>query len=119
MSIIGNGTVDHLEDFAEHHPRFERMFTDPKKATYKAMDMNRGFGGLSALKMVAGGLRASRDGHRQGRVAGDPLQQGGVVAVATDGTLLMAHRDSTGGDHLSPDELLRRLGAMPDGGRSN
>lgn len=71
--------------------------------------MVHGFGGLSGVKMLGNGLRAMRGGHKQGRTAGDPLQQGGIVVIGTDGQLLLAHRDSTAGDHLTAEQLLTKL----------
>ena len=71
--------------------------------------MVHGFGGLSGVKMLGNGLRAMRAGHKQGRTAGDPLQQGGIVVMNTDGQPLLTHRDSTAGDHLPADQLLAKL----------
>ena len=50
-----------------------------------------------------------KKGHRQGKTQGDPLQQGGVCVIDTNGAVLFAHRDQTAGDHLNVETLLSNL----------
>ena len=107
--IIGNGSVEALGNFADRYPDAVDFFTDPKRVAYDALGMLYGMGGLNSLKMLGTGIRAHRSGFRQGRTEGHPLQQGGVFLFSKGGDLLFAHRDSTAGDHLSPDRILDLL----------
>ena len=104
--IIGNGSTDQLNDFVQTQQLAVPVFTDPDRSTYKHFELTYGFGGWSSLKMAASGWRAVLGGHKQGRTAGNPMQQGGVVVVQSDGTAVFAHRDSTGGDHMTPEHLI-------------
>ena len=107
--VIGNGAVPYLDEFASGYPSSIRFLTDPKRAAYRALSLKRGMGGARALGMLTSGLRAYRAGHRQAKVQGDPMQQGGVFVITPEGEMVYAQRSETGGDHA---DLSGVLGAL-------
>ena len=66
-------------------------------------------GGVRALGMLSSGLRAYRAGHRQAKVQGDPLQQGGVFVITPAGHEIYAQRSQTAGDHADLSEVVDAL----------
>ena len=54
-----------------------------------------------------------RAGFRQSHVAGDALQQGGVVVIAPGGVELFRFISSEAGDHPAPADILTALEALP------
>ena len=111
--VIGNGSVEFLDDFASGYSENVVFLTDPKKQAYRALSLLRGMGGIRALGMVGAGFRAYRGGHRQKKVQGDPLQQGGVFVVARGGEVVFEQRSKTAGDHADVEEVLESLRSMP------
>lgn len=107
--VIGNGSVQFLNDFASSYPSDITFLTDPSREAYQALSLQRGMGGLRAFSMFSAGLRAYRAGHRQTRVQGDPAQMGGVFVVSTDGKFLFEQRSQTAGDHPDPEDILESL----------
>ena len=106
LVVVGNGTPEQLRDFERRFPEVKSIFTDPDRASYRALDLRHGVGSLMSLGMIANGMRAVRAGHTQGTTAGDPLQQGGVAVFDSSGNQQFIHRDGTAGDSLPADELL-------------
>ena len=95
--------------FGKRHPSFVAFYTDPSLESYKALGLIHGMGGMASFKMIPNALRAMTRGHRQSKTQGDPLQQGGVCVVDTNGNVLFAHRDQTAGDHINAKQLLSKL----------
>lgn len=118
MVVIGNGAVPFLDEFASSYPDSMLFLTDPKRAAYRAMSLQRGMGGVRALGMVSSGLRAFRAGHRQAKVQGDPMQLGGVFVVAPGGSLVFAQRSKTAGDHAEASEIVQALASWSRGATS-
>ena len=109
MIVIGNGAVPFLDEFASSYPSSIRFLTDPKRMAYRALSLKRGMGGARALGMLSSGLRAYRAGHRQAKVQGDPMQQGGVFVITPTEEIIYAQRSETGGDHA---DLSGVIGAL-------
>ena len=114
MVVIGNGAVPFLDDFASGYPNSIQFLTDPKRAAYRALSLKRGMGGTRALGMLTSGLRAYRAGHRQAKVQGDPMQQGGVFVFTPTGQTLYAQRSQTAGDHADLSEVIRALASWSE-----
>jgi len=112
LVVIGNGSVDALGRFADRYSPAVEFCTDPDCESYGALGMMRGVGSFLSIKMLRHAARASRDGHRQGKTQGNPLQQGGVCVFAQGGELLFVHRDSTAGDHIHPERIIEVLGQL-------
>lgn len=110
--VIGNGSVMFLNAFQEHVGSGVSLFTDPSKQTYEALSLVHGFGGAAGLSMMRSGLRAWKNGFRQGRTQGDPLQQGGVFVVRKGGGAVFEQRSKTAGDHPEVDDVLAAVAAL-------
>ena len=105
--VIGNGTPLMAADFAETLDLELPLFTDPSRRTYALAGMKRNFG--LNLNSVGHALRSMRGGHRQGAVAGDPWQQGGLIVVDPDGTVIEHHQDRDAGTYIDLNALTERL----------
>lgn len=101
---IGNGTAPMASDFVERFGVGFDVYTDPRRETYEAA------GFVRKLRITTSGLKAAfralKGGHIQGRTRGDPMQQGGVLVLAADGSQLFFHVDSEAGDHASVDDVV-------------
>ena len=58
MVVIGNGTVEALNNFAEPYPDTMVFLTDPEKKAYRALSLLHGLGGMQAFAMIGSGFRA-------------------------------------------------------------
>ena len=58
------------------------------------------------LRTFGYAIRSFRAGFRQGKVQGDPFQQGGALAINPDGKILYQFASRAGGHHFNPQELL-------------
>ena len=111
--VVGNGSVGSLGRMAEGKAEAVTFLTDPDKEAYQALSLLHGMGGLKGLGMVTSGLRAWRAGHRQSRLQGDPLQQGGVFVIATGGAAIYEQRSTTAGDHADIESVLQAVQGIP------
>lgn len=100
LLFVGTGLPGMAADFARTHGGPFPVLSDVAKSTYKAAGMKRSL--LSTLhpRMLRNVWRAFRMGFRQGRVQGDPYQQGGVVVFDRTGRLLHHQIDTAAGDPL-------------------
>ncbi len=105
--VIGNGTALMANAFAEELALDVPLYTDPSRKTYELAGMQRNFG--LGLKTVGHALRSWRSGHRQGPVAGDVWQQGGVLVVNPDSRILEAYYDRGAGDYIDLANVVERL----------
>ncbi len=104
---IGNGTPAMARDFVQQFELKLPVYTDPSRASFRAAGLKRNFGiGIATLRKAVGTLRG---GFRQGRVQGDPWQQGGLLVIAADGQVLFEHVDAGAGRHVRPEEVLKAL----------
>jgi hypothetical protein len=110
LLAVGNGSALMASDFVESFEVDFPVYTDPSRATYKLVGFKRTalFFGPRTYKH---NRRATKAGFRQGRVAGDPWQQGGDVIVAPGDNVLYCRASSGPGDHASLEELLSVLAA--------
>ena len=91
------------------------MYIDKGKKTYRDLNYKR-FNILNIWKALLS--RVSRAAIAEGRargvtgnLAGDGLQNGGLLIVTKQGMrVLLNHREEVPGDHISNDEILRILG---------
>jgi hypothetical protein len=110
--VVGNGSVRSLGTIAEGRELDVQFLTDRDKAAYSALGLVHGMGGFKGLSMVSSGVRAWRRGHRQTRVQGDPLQQGGVFVIPRGGQAIFEHRSVTAGDHADIAAVLTAVGTL-------
>jgi len=111
LVLVGNGGPNFIAGFREATGFTGPIYTDPSLKVFEAAHLERGVFTVfnpAALGRTVGALRR---GFRQGRTQGDALQQGGVIAIATDGRVLWHHISHGPGDNARPDEIARALRA--------
>ncbi len=111
LVFVGNGAVPFARNFQEREVPGCEVYTDPSRASYLALGMRRTVIGTLRPKSLLAGWRATRAGHVQHGVEGDPFQLGGFFAVARGGRILYAHVHSSAGDRPDVDAALRHLGS--------
>ena len=111
--VIGQGSVEEARAFRDTEKLTLPLLTDPSRASYCALEMRRGLTSVLRPSVVTRALATWRAGFRQSRVAGDPLQQGGVVVIAPGGIERFRYISQEAGDHPSPARILAALEARP------
>lgn len=101
---IGSGTAAMARDFLETHPVSFPVYCDPKKRTFAAFGMHRRLG--LGLRSASFALRALRHGHIQGRLAGDPWQQGGAVLLDEQAKVAWIQQHEVAGEPLNTKRLM-------------
>ncbi|MBC7545122.1 MAG: AhpC/TSA family protein [Candidatus Sericytochromatia bacterium] len=109
LVVLGNGKPWQAAAFRDEESLDFPLLTDPGVATYQAAGLKRGIGTLLSLGVVGRGLQAVLAGHRQQRLQGDPVQQGGVFVMMPDGSVPYAYVSNEAGDHPPPEEILTVL----------
>jgi hypothetical protein len=111
VAVIGSGFPAMAKAFAEKMdlPRDLPVLSDPKREAYELAGFTRSLGSTFSLRALFNHLRARRKGFRQGKVAGDPWQQGGTLIVAPSGEVLFEYRSEGPGDHAAPERLVAAL----------
>ena len=95
LVAIGNGSVEQAAEFVQRvGVEGLRLLVDPEREVYRAAGAKVGtIGELIGRRVVRS--RAAREarveGARQGGIVGHPAQLGGVLIVATDGSVPYAH----------------------------
>ena len=107
--VVGNGSPRQAARFRDHEGIDFPLFTDPTLKSHKAANLARSVATTFGLGVVKNAVRAFGKGFRQGRVQGDPWQQGGVFVIAPGDRVLFEQRSRTGGDHPDPTQLLAAL----------
>jgi len=100
LVIIGSGSPSSAKAFQDDLGIGDvRVFSDETLRAYERGGFRRGL--LTLLRPAAIGnyVRAFLSGHQQKRKQGDALQQGGVMVVHPDGTVLFRHASRSSGDH--------------------
>jgi hypothetical protein len=100
LVFVGTGLPLMAADFARQHAGPWPVLSDAKKRAFVAAGMRRGLFTVLHWRSVVSALRALRGGFRQGKVQGDPLQQGGVLVLDARGRLLHQQLDVASGDAL-------------------
>ena len=111
MILIGNGAPHFIAGFREITKYEGPLYTDPSLAVFKAAEMKRGVASVLNISAGINTLKAFGRGGKQGLTQGDTWQQGGVVVVATDGTVLWHEASDRPGDNATADEIVAALRA--------
>jgi hypothetical protein len=110
LALVGIGSPAALRAFREDTGVTAPLYVDPSLATYRALGMRRGWRSFLSRAMVRNALRAMRAGQRNGRITGDYLQHGGILAVRPGGEVLYRYLSATAGDHPRVGHVLAALG---------
>ena len=95
------------QDFAEQFSISFPIYTDPQKESYQKMGWKRKFG--LSLQSFSQGWRYAKQGFRQGKVMGDPWQQGGEALLLQDGSVWWSNPIDTAGAHSTAKEIIQLI----------
>lgn len=109
IAVVGNGSVEQARRFAEQEALPFPLYTDPTRESHRRAELRRGIGSSLGWGVVRRGLEAWREGYRQTRVEGDPLQQGGAFVIDRGGGVLFRFISEEAGDHVEPRALVDAL----------
>ena len=105
--VIGNGHPHMAKSFVEELGLVFPVFCDQEGTAYRLAGMRRNFGlNLSSIKDA---WRSYQSGYRQHKTAGDVWQQGGVLVVNSEGTILEACADQSAGEYIDIPQLIDRI----------
>ncbi|MBT8495661.1 MAG: hypothetical protein KJO07_21615 [Deltaproteobacteria bacterium] len=109
LVVVGNGRANFMEGFRDKSGYQGELYTDPSRATYRALRLKRGLRTAMNVKSVKRAYQAMRAGNRQTATRGDPWQQGGVFIVDRDGTIVYRYPSEFAGDHPPIDDIVAAL----------
>lgn len=115
LVFVGTGGRRFARAFADERGITGMVLLDEGREAYRALSLKRTLGSTFSRKTLAASRRAMAGGFRQGRIQGDPLQQGGVFAVMPDGSVPFAYASEAAGDHPEPGEVLAAVQAAAQG----
>lgn len=113
LIVIGQGSIEEARMFRDEEKLAVPLLTDPTRQSYCALQMRRGLASVLSPGALTRGVHAWRAGFRQSPVAGDPLQQGGVVVIAPGGEERFRFISRHAGDHPTPVQILTALERQP------
>jgi peroxiredoxin len=111
LVVIGQGSVEEACAFRDKSKLKMPLLTDPARQSYRALGMRRGLASILTPATLVHAFKAWRSGFRQSRIAGDPLQQGGVVVIAPGGVEHFRYVSKVAGDHPPAEQVLAALRA--------
>jgi hypothetical protein len=109
LIIVGNGQPHHAIDFRDTERVESPLYVDPELRAYAAAGLQRGLSSSLSPGVILRGLRAFREGQRQGAIMGDPWQQGGVFIIRPGNRVDFSYISAEAGDHPSADAILCAL----------
>ncbi|MCW7754145.1 AhpC/TSA family protein [Desulfobotulus sp. H1] len=104
---IGSGTPEDARHFMETFSYRGEMYLDPALGAYRSFDLKRSFWKTLGPSPLMRGLKAMKEGFRQGRSAGDLWQQGGLFVIGPGNSLLFEHVNGMAGDQADLHAVLR------------
>ena len=114
MVIVGTGDPQAAAAFKNDLSIADvQVFSDVRRRAFDLAGFHRGIRTLLRPRAVGNYVRAFLSGHRPKRKEGDALQQGGVLVVAMDGTVLLRYATRASGDQPDPLELLAAVRSVP------
>jgi peroxiredoxin len=109
LVIVGNGRPEHAIDFRDSEHVESPLYVDPELRAYAAAGLKRGLRSSLSPGVVLRGMRALREGKRQGATLGDPWQQGGVFLIRPGNRVEFAYVSEEAGDHPAVETILAAL----------
>ena len=106
LLFIASGSPPQAADFASEHCPGVPIYSDPSTATYRALGATRGVASTLGPSAVRTGLRAARQGFRQGATKGNPWVQGAVLVVGPGDRLGYRFLSRHSEDHPPTAEVL-------------
>lgn len=109
LVILGNGRPEHAIDFRDSEHVESPLYVDPELQAYAAAGLKRGLRSSLSSGVMMRGIRAFREGKRQGATMGDPWQQGGVFIIRPGNRVEFAYISAEAGDHPSSEAIISAL----------
>ncbi|MCK6471765.1 MAG: AhpC/TSA family protein [Planctomycetes bacterium] len=110
LYIVGSGTQAMAKEFRETFAPDVKVLVDPERKAYAAAGLRRGLWATLHPRVIVPGARLFfGGGARQGRVQGDPLQQGGLLVVAPPGKAAYAYANNHSADRAPAADWLAAL----------
>lgn len=109
LVIVGNGRPEHAVAFRDSEHVVSPLYVDPELQAYAAAGLKRGLRSSLSPGVILRGVRAFRDGKRQGATMGDPWQQGGVFIIGPRNRVSFSYISQEAGDHPSVEAILSAL----------
>ena len=107
--VVGNGRPEHAIDFRDGEHVESALYVDPELRAYAAAGLRRGLRSSLSLGVISRGVRALREGRRQGATMGDPWQQGGVFIIRPGNRVDFAYISEEAGDHPPAEAIIATL----------
>jgi hypothetical protein len=85
------------------------LYVDPELRAYAAAGLKRGLRSSLSPGVILRGVRAFREGKRQGATMGDPWQQGGVFIIRPGNRVDFSYISEEAGDHPSVEAIISAL----------
>jgi peroxiredoxin len=109
LIIVGNGQPQHATDFRDAEHVESPLYVDPELRAYAAAGLKRGLRSSLSPGVILRGLRAFREGKRQGATMGEPWQQGGVFIIRPGNRVDFSYISEEAGDHPSVEAIISAL----------
>ncbi len=109
LIIVGNGRLEHAIDFRDSEHVESPLYVDPGLHAYAAAGLKRGLRSSLSVGVLLRGVRALREGKRQGATMGDPWQQGGVFIIRPGNRVDFSYISEEAGDHPSAEAIIAAL----------
>ena len=109
LIIVGNGRPEHAIDFRDSEHVESPLYVDPELRAYAAAGLKRGLRSSLSVGVLLRGVRALREGKRQGATMGDPWQQGGVFIIRPGNRVDFSYISEEAGDHPSVEAIIATL----------
>jgi hypothetical protein len=108
LVVIGQGTPEQGVHFLASQHVDLPLLVDRERRSYKAAGTK-----IATLTELVGPrvvLKGALTGHRQGKTVGHNAQLGGVLVIATDGSVSWAHMSDDASDIPANDDVLEAVG---------
>ena len=107
--MIGNGAPSFIAGFRETTGYVGPLYVDPSLAVHRAAELRHGLGTVLTMGTISRTFGAMRRGFRQGKTAGNVLQQGGTLVISSAGEVMWHHISEGPGDNATMTEIVETL----------
>lgn len=109
LVVVGNGSAEFAASFQKRFKLTTPLYVDPSLAVYNAAGLKRTKAGTIGPKNWLPALKALFTGNLQGRVQGDPYQQGGVFIVFPGDKLVYSFISKRPSDRPPAKKIVQKL----------
>jgi hypothetical protein len=109
LIIVGNGQTSFAKGFKNRLQLTTPLYVDPELQAYQAAGLKRTKFGTIGPQVFFPALKAFFRGQRQGRVEGDPYQQGGGFVILPGDKVAYAYVNKRSSDRPKIKKILKVL----------